>query len=100
LRRASASVPLVVGGDLNLHHDDPGDRALLAGFVAALGLADSQARPAPGSGWGRIDYLLVRSGTDVALEVLEAGMAAEFVHDGAPLSDHPALWARLRVVAR
>jgi hypothetical protein len=100
LRRASAGAPLVVGGDLNLHHDDPGDRALLDGFVAALGLADSQAKPAPGSGWGRIDYLLYRSSDDVALEVLEAGMAAEFVHDGAPLSDHPALWARLRVVTR
>jgi endonuclease/exonuclease/phosphatase (EEP) superfamily protein YafD len=101
LRRASADVPLVVGGDLNLHHDHPGDRALLDGFVAALGLADSGARPAPGSGWGRIDYLLYRSSADVALEVLEAGMAAEFVHDGgAPLSDHPALWARLRVVTR
>jgi endonuclease/exonuclease/phosphatase family metal-dependent hydrolase len=100
LRRASAGVPLVVGGDLNLHHDHPGDRALLDGFAAALGLADSGARPAPGSGWGRIDYLLVRSSADVALEVLEAGMAAEFVHEGAPLSDHPALWARLRVVAR
>ena len=100
LRRASASVPLVVGGDLNLHHDDPGDRALLAGFSSALGLTDSQAVPAPGSGWERIDYLLYRSGDGAALEVLEAGMAAEFVHDGAPLSDHPALWARLRVVAR
>jgi endonuclease/exonuclease/phosphatase (EEP) superfamily protein YafD len=100
LRRASAGVPLVVGGDLNLHHDHPGDRALLDGFVAALGLADSGARPAPGSGWGRIDYLLYRSSADVALEVLEAGMAAEFVDEGFPLSDHPALWARLRVVAR
>ena len=100
LRRASAGVPLVVGGDLNLHHDDPADRALLDGFVAALGLADSEARPAPGSGWGRIDYLLYRSSADVALDVLETGMAAEFVHDGLPLSDHPALWARLRVVAR
>jgi endonuclease/exonuclease/phosphatase (EEP) superfamily protein YafD len=97
LRRASANVPLVVGGDLNLHHDDPLDRALLDGFAAALDLADSGARPAPGSGWGRIDYLLYRPGADVALEVLEAGMAAEFVHEGAPLSDHPALWARLRV---
>jgi exonuclease III len=100
LRRASAGAPLVVGGDLNLHHDDPDDRALLDGFAAALGLADSQAKPAPGSGWGRIDYLLYRSSADVALEVLEAGMAAEFVHDDAPLSDHPALWARLRVVPR
>lgn len=100
LRRASAGVPLVVGGDLNLHHDHPSDRTLLDEFVAGLGLADSGARPPPDSGWGRIDYLLYRSSPDVALEVLEAGMAAEFVHEGAPLSDHPALWARLRVVTR
>lgn len=100
LRLASAGVPLVVGGDLNLHHDDPRDRALLDRFAAALGLADSEAKPAPGSAWSRIDYLLTRGGDGVAIEVLEAGMAAEFVHDGAPLSDHPALWARLRVVPR
>jgi hypothetical protein len=100
LRRASADVPLVVGGDLNLHHDHPADRALLDEFAARLGLADSGARPAPDSGWRRIDYLLYRSSPDIALEVLEAGMAAEFVHEGAPLSDHPALWARLRVVPR
>jgi hypothetical protein len=100
LRGASAGVPLVVGGDLNLHHDDPRDRALLDRFSAALGLADSEARPVAGSAWSRIDYLLTRGGDGVAIEVLEAGMAAEFVHDGAPLSDHPALWVRLRVVAR
>jgi endonuclease/exonuclease/phosphatase family metal-dependent hydrolase len=97
LRETSNGVPLVVGGDLNLHHDDPRDRALLDRFVVALGLADSEARPEPGSGWSRIDYLLTRSGDAASIEVLGAGMAGEFVHDGAPLSDHPALWARLRV---
>jgi endonuclease/exonuclease/phosphatase family metal-dependent hydrolase len=100
LRRSSAGLPLVVGGDLNLHHDDPRDRALLGRFAAALGLADSEAGPAPGSAWERLDYLLYRSSEGVGIEVLEAGMAAEFVRDGAPLSDHPALWARLRVAPR
>ncbi len=100
LRGSSASLALVVGGDLNLRFDDPSDRALLDRFAAALGLADSEAKPAPGSGWERIDYLLYRSGSDVSLEVLAAGMAPEFVRDGAPLSDHPALWARLRVSVR
>jgi hypothetical protein len=33
----------------------------------------------------------------VRLELLEAGEALEFVRNGAPLSDHPAVYARFRL---
>ena len=96
LGEISAGRALVVAGDFNLNHAVPEDRKLLEGFMPALGLADSGARP-QGSAWKRIDYILYRSGEHVALELAESGEALEFVHDGKPLSDHPALFARLRL---
>lgn len=88
---------LVVGGDFNLDWDVPGDRGLLLAFQRALGLRDTRARPANGSPWEAIDYLMVRSGPEARIEVLEAGMAEEFTHKDRPLSDHPALRVRLLV---
>ena len=96
LGEISAGRALVVAGDFNLNHAEPEDRELLEWFMPELGLADSGARP-QGPAWKRIDYILYRSGEDVALELAEAGEALEFVHDGQPLSDHPALFARLRL---
>ncbi len=97
LTELSDGRPLVVAGDLNLHHDVSADRELLERFMSALGLADSGAKPADAARWRRVDYVLYRSGGDVALELIEAGEALEFAHEGKPLSDHPALFARLRL---
>jgi endonuclease/exonuclease/phosphatase family metal-dependent hydrolase len=97
LEDEAAGEALVVAGDLNLARHDAGDRALLDGFARRLGLRDTGARAAPGTGWPRIDYVLVRSGTDTRVTVLEAGEDEGFVQDGRPLSDHPALFVRLDV---
>ena len=91
--------PLVVGGDFNLDAADPRDRALLASFSADLGLRDSGARARPGSPWLVLDYLFFRSGEDVELRVVEAGEDPDFVLRDAPLSDHPAIFARFLVEA-
>jgi endonuclease/exonuclease/phosphatase family metal-dependent hydrolase len=88
---------LVLAGDLNLDAERPEDRRLRDDFAARLGLADSGARAAPGSAWRVLDYIFVRSGAGRVIEVLEAGEERSFVHAGSPLSDHPALFARLRV---
>lgn len=85
---------LILAGDLNLDAADPEDVALRDAFTAALGLSSSGAR---GTGrWPILDYIFYRSGGGVELEVVEAGEDAEFVHEGAPLSDHPAIFARFR----
>ncbi len=97
LRREAGEGALILGGDLNLDADDPDDSALLEAFRAELGLSDSGARARPDVGWRRLDYLLYRSGSDLGLEVMEAGEDAGFAQEGAPLSDHPALFARFRV---
>jgi endonuclease/exonuclease/phosphatase family metal-dependent hydrolase len=96
--RGPQPAALVLGGDLNLDWNQPHERELLEGLVSDLGLVDSGARPS--SPWDRIDYLFVRESDDVELDVIAAGMAEEFVAEGQPLSDHPALFVRLRVTAR
>jgi endonuclease/exonuclease/phosphatase family metal-dependent hydrolase len=87
---------LLVGGDLNLDWDDARDRALLAAFRDRLGLAI--AAQTPENVWeSRLDYLLVRSAGDVTLEPVGGGAQDGFVDGaGAPLSDHPAIAARIR----
>lgn len=93
----SAGRAVVVGGDFNLHWDEPRDRALLDGFAARLGLAIAAMTPA--GGWdSRLDYLLVRAAADRCLATLEAGKDESLLDTGGrPLSDHPAIFARLRL---
>jgi hypothetical protein len=90
---------LVVGGDFNLSAENAADQALLERFRAALGLRDSAARAADDGRFARkhIDYILYREGPGVALAPVEVGEAPEFSNGPAPLSDHPAIFARLRV---
>lgn len=100
LLREADGAALIVGGDLNLRGGDARDETDRDSFARALGLTDSGARFSPGGPWTRLDYLYYRSGAAARLEVLEAGEAGEFVDADAPLSDHPALFARFRVEAQ
>jgi len=86
--------PLILAGDLNLDAANPEDVALRDAFTSALGLANSGARGS--SRWPTLDYIFYRSGVGLELEVVEAGEDASFVHRAAPLSDHPAIFARFR----
>jgi hypothetical protein len=80
---------------------DPGTffQTGLVSFRAALGLRDSAARAADNGRFAHkhIDYILYREGPGVALAPVEVGEAPEFSNGPAPLSDHPAIFARLRV---
>jgi hypothetical protein len=98
LEAVSPDGALVVGGDLNLKWTVPHERALLESMMRALRLVDTGAEPALDSDFSRLDYLLYRNGANTRIEVQGAGMAKEFENGGAALSDHPALWATLRVV--
>ena len=95
----SSDSPLVIAGDFNSSAENPADVALLERFEKRLGLRDSGARSDPAGAFAEkhIDYILLRDGRGVRLETLAAGEAAEFASEGAPLSDHPALFARVRV---
>lgn len=88
---------VLAGGDFNLEWDDREDRALLEGFAARLGLAVA-ARTPEGAWRSRLDYLLVRSEGAACIAAHEPGEDAGFVDALArPLSDHPAIRARLRL---
>ncbi len=93
-----AGEPLILAGDLNLDAAVPEDVALRDAFTDALGLANSGARG--GSRWATLDYIFYRSGGGLELEVVEAGEDTSFVHEEAPLSDHPAIFARFRTRLR
>jgi len=100
IARESRGRALVVGGDFNTDWADPRDRALLESFVGRIGA--SIAVNASHQRWPqRLDYLLMRSGTRIALDLVAGGIAEEFIDsEGVSLSDHPALWGRFRVSAR
>jgi len=87
----SAGRPLVVGGDFNLEWDEPRDRALLERFAARLGL--HVAAQTPPDGWdSHLDSLWIRG-----VQRADGGKDGRFVQaDGEPLSDHPAIFARVR----
>jgi endonuclease/exonuclease/phosphatase family metal-dependent hydrolase len=98
IRVESDGRPLIVGGDLNLHHDNPEDRTIFEEFRASLRLVDSRAALSDPNGWPeKIDYLLFRGGDALDLELIEAGIAKEFADETGPLSDHPAIYARFRL---
>jgi endonuclease/exonuclease/phosphatase (EEP) superfamily protein YafD len=97
VRRESGSRAVIVGGDFNLRYDDAEDRALLERFRSGLQLTDTGAGLSQPGRWPeKIDYLLYRSGNDREVELLEAGIAAEFETGEGALSDHPAIYARFR----
>ncbi len=99
VRALSGEGALVVGGDFNLSAENAADHALLERFSTALRLRDSGARAADDGRFAQkhIDYILYREGAGVALAPVEVGEAPEFFGAAAPLSDHPAIFARLRV---
>ena len=88
---------LLVAGDLNLDASNPLDQALLNSFMESLGLVESGAHPTAPTDWEILDYILLRSGPEVHITVNEAGEDRALIHNGAPLSDHPALFARFSV---
>jgi len=98
IERTSTGRAVIVAGDFNLADADPTDRRARDAFVRRLGLRDSGAKRQDATRWPtRLDYLFYRSGEDVGLERIEAGEALEFVTEGGPLSDHPALFARFAI---
>jgi hypothetical protein len=95
----SGGRPVIVGGDFNLALERGEDAAQLRRFRERLGLRDTGAHRENRTRWrNRIDHIFFRSGDVLRLVVRAAGEAHEFIADGAPLSDHPAVFARFRTV--
>ncbi len=88
---------IVAGGDFNLDWNDDRDRELLERWRARLGL--ERAAMTPAGTWGsRLDYLFFRASASVELVRTNGGMLCDFIGPrGAPLSDHPAIFATFDV---
>jgi endonuclease/exonuclease/phosphatase family metal-dependent hydrolase len=91
----SAGRAVIIGGDFNLHTDEPVDGAQYARLLAEAGLTDVCAAlscPSP----GRIDKFAFRSGGGVALAPESWRFETDVFQDpqGEPLSDHDALAVR------
>ncbi|MBW2532461.1 MAG: hypothetical protein JRI55_13300 [Deltaproteobacteria bacterium] len=94
IQEHSAGNVVLVGGDTNLHGDDPDDRPVLDQFLAATGLTDACAALDCGDE-DRIDRFFFRSNDLVELEPVTWQIADEFVDsDGNDLSDHLAIHVR------
>jgi len=91
----SSGRALVVAGDFNLRATDPEDVEALGIIMDGAGLTD--ACDAVACGDQRIDHVMIRSGDDLELSVLEWQVPPEFVdgESGEPLSDHLPVAARL-----
>jgi hypothetical protein len=77
---------ILIGGDTNLHRDDPPDVAVLDLFLASTGLRDAGAVLGAED---RIDRFFFRDGDAVALEPRDYRIPTEFVDaEGNDLSDH------------
>lgn len=96
IERRSARRAVVIGGDFNLWFIRPPDRDVFLAFRKRVGALDSGAGPELPF-WRERNFILYRSGDDVALTLESAGEATEFVSGQRALSDHPALYARFRV---
>ncbi len=94
----SADRAVIVVGDFNTSFVRAEDRAAIHAFRKRLGLDDSGAGPELPQ-WRNRDFVLYRSAGGVTIEVEAAGEALQFVNAGRALSDHPALFARLRLSA-
>jgi endonuclease/exonuclease/phosphatase family metal-dependent hydrolase len=97
VERLSAGAAVLVAGDFNVDYSRPRDRDYITLFREKLGLADSGAGPRLAV-WRERDFILLRDGSGATISVEEAGEATEFVSGSRALSDHPALFARLKLL--
>ena len=88
---------LILAGDLNLKWNDAQDRSLLENFKNDLDLSDPIDGIQVERGWPVIDYILYRNGEETSFEILESGQDLNFQTEEGHLSDHPALYLKLKI---
>lgn len=96
IERDSAGRALVVGGDFNTALSRMENVEAMRSFKNRTGLVDVGAGPELPQ-WPRRDFIFVRDGEHVALNVVDSGEALEFVNRTRALSDHPAAFVRVEV---
>ena len=93
--RESPGRAVVVAGDFNSALSRMENVEAMRTFKRRTALADAGAGGELPQ-WPRRDFIFVRDGEHVSIDVVESGEALEFVNRTRALSDHPAAYARLR----
>jgi endonuclease/exonuclease/phosphatase family metal-dependent hydrolase len=98
IERLSPGRAVIAAGDFNVAFIRPGDRDMMMDFREHVHLDDTGAAP-ESPFWRERGFVLYRSGEKTRLTVEASGEAREFVNGSRALSDHAALWARVRAEA-
>jgi endonuclease/exonuclease/phosphatase family metal-dependent hydrolase len=98
IERLSSGRAVIAAGDFNVAFIRPGDRDMMMGFRERVHLDDTGAAPELPF-WRERGFVLYRSGEQTRLTVEASGEAMEFVSGSRALSDHAALWVRVRAEA-
>jgi hypothetical protein len=98
IERLSPGRAVIAAGDFNVAFIRPGDRDMMMGFRERVRLDDTGAAPELPV-WRERGFVLYRSGDATRLSVEASGEAQEFVNGSRALSDHAALWVRVRAEA-
>src|SRR5262249_51338897 len=95
IERLSAGRAVIAAGDYNVAFIRPGDGDMMMDFRKRVQLADTGAAP-ENPFWRERGFVLYRNGEHTQLTVEAFGEAKEFAHRHRALSDHAALWVRVR----
>jgi len=98
IEKLSPGRAVIAAGDFNVAFIRPGDREMMMNFRERVHLDDTGAAPEVPF-WRERGFVLYRSGEKAKLTVEASGEAKEFVNRHRALSDHAALWVRVRVEA-
>ena len=97
IKKKTNKKALIVAGDLNLNSKDPKDMELLKNFKEELFLIDTFKGTQINKRWSILDYILLKQGEDVKININSVGEDGSFVSEERPLSDHPALFIELSI---
>ena len=97
IERNAEGAAVIVAGNLNLDWKHHADRSLLASFAKRLNLVLAQKGGDAHNDWQTLDYIYYRSGTQALLSKVDSGEVDALTDDLNPLSDHPALYAKIIV---
>lgn len=98
IEKLSPGRAVIAAGDFNVAFIRPGDRDMMMNFRERVQLDDTGAAPEIPF-WRERGFVLYRSGERTKLTIEASGEAKEFVSRSRALSDHAALWVRVRAEA-
>lgn len=99
MQRFSAGRSVILGGDFNIERGDTTEFAALTRFSSDASLTDAGITSS--AAWPEhLDYVFFRGSAEADITLRAAGEDPSFCMQETALSDHPAMYAILRVTPR